>query len=137
MKIDAFNKDIINTSTIYIHDSVFINMTYNYFEKKIDFKSQNDQNITKIYHLEFFNVIGYEMISCEFWGKSPYIFDWEVKKKEDQALIAKLVKEQNDHHYPYSCFSNDTKYFESVITFTSGNKLTIACEYIYFSEIVS
>lgn len=136
MKIDAFNKDIINTSTINIHDSIFINMTYHYFEKKIDFIAKNDQNMKKTYHLEFFNVIGYEMISCEFWGKSPYIFDWEVKKAQDQALIAKLTKEQKVQNYPYSRLKNDTKYFESTITFTSGDRLTIACEYICFNEIV-
>lgn len=128
------NKEIINSKKINIHDSVFKGMFFDYDEKKVHIKVVNVGSESKTYSIEFFNVIGFEMVSCDFWGKSPHVFDWSALKEENQHLIKSLFQEQQNNNYQYSRITDKTKFLETFFTFTSGDRLRIACEFIIFEE---
>ena len=75
------------------------------------------------------------MVWCDFWGESHYILDWESVKVENQKLIKKLFTEKNDNNYSNSRLNTEKEYMESIITFKSGDHITIACEYVDYKEL--
>lgn len=135
MLINAANQEIINTRDVYVHDSIFVDMTFDYHEKKFYFNSKKNNPSGKIYSIIFFNVIEIDMVWCDFWGESHYILDWESVKVENQKLIKKLFTEKNDNNYSNSRLSTEREYMESIITFKSGDHITIACEYVDYKEL--
>ena len=73
------------------------------------------------------------MTSCEFWGKSSRVLDFEYVKPEESKLLKDLSKIQND----MSCLPDsdcklfdEGKFFETVITLISGDKIIVLCESI-------
>lgn len=134
MRFDSLNHGIENTREANIHDSIVLTIQYDYYHNTILFESKDDWGRNVIYSLLFNNVIGFEMMSCDFWGKSPHVFDWGCEEKTDQYLINRLFAEKNTHNYMYSRLEDKDKYIEAVIDFTSGDKLRVACEYIIFEE---
>ncbi len=135
MLINAANQEIINTRDVYVHDSIFVDMTFDYQEKKFYFNSKKNNPSGKIYSIIFFNVIEIDMVWCDFWGESHYILDWESVKVENQKLIKKLFTEKNDNNYSNSRLNTEKEYMESIITFKSGDHITIACEYVDYKEL--
>ncbi len=134
MRIDASNGKIIDSKEVYIHDDILNELCFYRQEKRLKliirkFEDQND-----MFTIEFINVIGFEMTSCDFWGPSRRILDFEYIEKDDNTIIPKLfeIKDNNDYS---SCTLNDReKYIESVITFISGDQLRIACEEIVIED---
>ena len=127
MKINVTNINTVNFDITYIHDYIFKEMKFDYTKKNIYIiiSKNNDTKTDRI--IKFNNVIGFNMISCDFWGQSPHILDWEFTDK-DNTIINKLFDEKNNHDYQDSRLTSIEDYIESIITFTSGNRLTIACE---------
>lgn len=58
-------------------------------EKKLHLSIYNESN-KKRRSIVFLNVIGFEMTSCDFWGSSPHILDFEYVEPKDHTLIPKL-----------------------------------------------
>ncbi len=48
----------------------------------------------KKFSIIFLNVIGFEMTSCDFWGSSPRILDFEYAEPKDTSLIPKLFEKK-------------------------------------------
>ena len=69
------------------------------------------------------------MTACDFWGHSPHILDFEYVERKNNTLIPKLF-EKKDKDCTYSSLRNQEDYIETVITFSSGDQLRIACESI-------
>ena len=90
MKIDNKNGNIINTPSISMHDSVIFNFHYNRMDKKISLELEDEWNNYEIYITRFNNVIGFEMTSCDYWGSSPHIYDFEYVEENERTLIPKL-----------------------------------------------
>lgn len=42
---------------------------------------EEDEQKMKSVSVDFFGVIGFEMTSCDYWGSSPYILDFESVEK--------------------------------------------------------
>ena len=128
MKIDKINGDIINTDKINIHDYIFKELKFDYSNKNIYILLLGPEPKAGSIIIIFFNVIGFNMISCDFWGKSPHVLDWEFVQDEEQLLTNKLLEEK--HNFSDSKLEGFTTYMETVMTLTSGDLLTIVCEYI-------
>ncbi len=135
MKIDITNLDLLSTD-IYIHDSIFYKMEFNYQSREKNIRVELETPYIsggKRYNIDFYNVIGFDMVSCDFWGKSPHILDWEPMKSDRKVLIKRLFEEQfSDKNYNASKLANrkESDFIETLFTFTSGDRLRIACEYI-------
>lgn len=134
MKLDITNGNLINSKDIDIHDWIFKEIGFNYKEKKMCVCLQNPQSNIKEEIIEFVNVIGFNMTSSDFWGKSPHVLDWEYVEKDEQVLINGLFEKKNFHQYMYSSLNDDINYIESNITLSSGDLLMVACEYILFGK---
>ena len=77
MKINYQNENIIDDS-IYIHDSVFESIVYNYNDDSI-FVVCVDYYKDKRKKILFKNVIYMESVSCDFWMKDQKeISNWEL-----------------------------------------------------------
>ncbi len=70
------------------------------------------------------------MTSCDFWGSSPRILDFEKTGREESTIISKLFSIKNDTGFTGSLLESEESYIETVITFVSGDKLTVACKCI-------
>lgn len=131
MIINASNGKIINSKEVYIHDDILEELCFNRAEKKLHLLILKDCKFDdERFSIDFLNVIGFEMTSCDFWGISPHILDFEYVEKNDNTIIPKLFKIKDTNDYEYSTLKDREIYFETVITFTSGDKLRIACEKI-------
>ena len=113
-----------------IHDYTFLNLKVNYKKKSVQIEIQPPHTDAKKERIIFSNMIGLEMVSCDFWGSSPHILDLETLPSSKQKLIKSLFQEKSDNGYTFSRLSNESKFIEIVITFTSGDRLTIACEHV-------
>lgn len=131
MIIDATNGKIINSKEVYIHDDILEEFYFNRTEKKLHLSilKANEFDSKKIL-IDFLHVIGFEMTSCDFWGSSPHILDFEYVEKNDNIIIPKLfeIKEKND--YTFCTLNNREEYIETRMTFSSGDQLIIACKSI-------
>lgn len=132
MRMDAFNGSIINTNKKYIHDYIFKGLKFDYLKKNVYaflLKPNSEEDIITI---SFCNVLGLDMISCDFWGKSPHVFDWEFVEGEESLLTSRLFEEKNTHNYLNTKLDYMTNHIETIISLISGDLLTITCEYIDF-----
>lgn len=125
MRIDKSNCEIINSKEIYIHDSMFNDVVFDY-QKKVLYVS-----ILKNKIIEFHNVIGYYMTACDYWGEGPFVLDWELS---DKFLLTEKLFMKTEDSIGNQRLNNKEKFFETVIILASGDKLIIACEYIIFDN---
>lgn len=132
MKIDISNADIINSKMVYIHDDTLSTLVFNRNHKEIILNLE-DCNCNE-YKIKFNNVIGFFMTSCDFWGESPRIFDFQLVDKDNNIIIPKMFELNNRYNYEGSSLDNDGDYIEIVITFVSGDELQVACKYILFEK---
>ena len=73
-----------------------------------------------------------DMMSCDFWGSSLRVLDWEFVAGEKALLTSRLFEEKNIHNYLDSKLDYMTDHIETVMSLISGDLLTITCEYIDF-----
>ena len=124
MIIDSQNGQIINSREIYIHDDILENMVFHRNKKVLKLFLTKNWPTECEYSIDFFQVIGFEMSSCDFWGASPHILDYEYM--ENGTLIPELFSKKDDDSF---CpLKNEDDYMETVMTFASGDTLRIACE---------
>lgn len=129
MIINASNGDIINSNEVCIHDNILDLLTFIRAEKKIHLSIlKNTELADTKFSIDFFNVIGFEMSSCDFWGYSPHILDFEYLKQEQNTLIPKFFEMKKSNNYQFCTLKEQEKYFEILFTFSSGDTLLIACE---------
>ena len=131
MIINELNGEVINTKVVYVHDDELVCMKFESANKnlQLDFYKKGDKN--QKYRIVFLNVIGFEMTNCDYWGASECVLDFEYISKGERALIPKLESQWRDNFNNSISYDN---YIESMITFTSGDKWTIACKSIEYVQ---
>lgn len=118
-----------------MHDGYFSGFEYDYIKNIITFK------VVANYYGDTLNccfkdVFAFEMHSCEFWGKSASIYDFEaIIEKENQILINKILQENEKTKDPFSRLNNSPKLIELKITLISGDTLTIVCKELDVEKI--
>ena len=130
MVIDYSNGEVVFLTSLNMHDHIFNGIQFDYGEKKIYAEITATGSSNQKYAIEFINVIGFEMVSCDFWGKSPHILDFEFIKPHEHRLLKKLLEEGKNNNYFCSNLYRNKTYIETVLVFASGDRLTIACECI-------
>lgn len=130
MRIDYSNKEVIDSKDIYVHDAVFTGFNYDYENNIIEFEAI-EYYYKKHFKFKFCNVLGFEMLSCDFWGHSPHINVWYISDTND--LSTKMKDIQREKKWELR-LEDTSKWVESIIAFISGDTLTIVCEYIEFEE---
>ena len=133
MRINKTNLNEIKASDVYMHDDRLLNLKYNYQERKITLLICDEFDNNKSYNVDFIDVIGFYCTGCDFWGISPYIFDFELVEKDNQIVIQELKKHgEKTPHFKFKMELDD--YLEIRMTFTSGDRLRIACREIVFCK---
>ncbi len=132
MIIDTSNINLIAERKLSIHDYIFVKMEFDYKSEKLSVSILDDNMNESPHTIEFCNIIGFEMQHCNFWGKSPHILDWEIAEENEEIIIPKLFDEKRKNDYDSSNLVDGEKYIESIITFSSGDKLIVACSHIVF-----
>ena len=128
MIINELNGNIINTKEVYIHDDVLLSLQFDRISKKLHL-SLLKRNLEDEYSIEFINVVGFFMTSCDFWGASECILDFEYLEHNERTIIPKLLEIGSNVPDSVCGLSNDS-HIETCITFSSGDKLVVACEHI-------
>lgn len=133
MRIDEFHGAIINTKDVCIHDTVLKFMQFTRMNKELNlvFSRLNEANYQ--YTIDFYNVIGFEMTACDFWGASPCVLDFEYVDWAERTIIPKVKHEWSNYPQLLSDISYEN-YIEIRITFSSGDHLSIACEYLILND---
>ena len=130
MRIDKSNGDIIN-SEVYIHDDIFNNLLYDKKTSTLKFSLSKSNDYESMYEINYINVVAFEMTSCDYWGESPHILDFEYVEYSNCKLLPKLYEEQKKMPYNPECkLIYKKEYIETIVTFTSGDQMIVVCEYI-------
>ncbi len=130
MIIDASNGKIINSKKVYIHDDILEELCFFRTEKRLHLSILDEKSDCNSFSIDFLQVIGFEMTSCDFWGSSPYILDFEYVEKSNTTVIPQLFEIKKNDDDPCCPLNDREKYIETIITFKSGDRLRIACESI-------
>lgn len=131
MTIDSSNGQIINSRDVYIHDCIFGNMFFRRDEKSLHLSLTKSWPVECKYSIIYFQVIGFEMTSCDFWGADSRVLDFEYVP--NGILIPKLFSQRKEE-YSNCSLKEQQDYIETVLTFISGDTLRIACEKIIIEE---
>ena len=126
MIITVDNANTINTPSVCLHDSVFEDFHFNRDKKELYLKLLKE-DFKSPFTIIFYNVVGFEMTSCDFWGASPHVLDFEYVTPQHSVIIPKAMEECRKYNLP---LFQDKSFFETIITFTSGDTLSVACERI-------
>ena len=130
MKIENSNGNIINTE-IYIHDDIFNNLLYDKNSNTLRLLLSKSNECEDKYEINYINVIAFEVTSCDYWGKSPHILDFEYVEYSNCKLLPALYEKQKKMPYNPECrLTYKKEYIDTIITFTSGDQMTVVCEYI-------
>ena len=126
MIINKSNCEIVNSSAIYLHDDLFLNLNYDKDKKTIVVSAKKFEN-GESYEILFSNVIGVFSTGCDLWGKhSDTAFVDIFSNTDNQYLIPKLV--EFDEKDTYDSRLNYENFIEIGFQFFSGDELIIACE---------
>jgi len=132
MIIDKINKDIINTKDVYIHDDIFLDLRFVRDKHRLCLLFATEDE-TSTYEINFIDVLGFEMTSCDFWGWSPHVYSFVSIKSEEYTIIPRLM-ENKFFDYAFESFAID-EYIETKIIFTSGDELIVACKAIEYNKV--
>lgn len=130
MKIFESNGYLINSKDVYFHDSVLEKLIFDKSYSKL--RAELEKNAYTSYNIiEFVNTVGFEMTSCNFWGISQNVLDFEYIEKDMRELLPRLYNAQKyDSTEPLFKLAFDVDYMEVKMTFVSGDILTVVCEYV-------
>lgn len=129
MNINISNADLINSEKVYVHDDVLGLLQFDRINKELRLSVTKNWPNKKTYSIVFLNVLGFEMTSCDFWGMSECILDFQYIEHSRSTLLPKLIKKVEDsQNYMGENNNIEPKYFETIITFGSGDELIIASE---------
>lgn len=128
MVFDHTNARQISAREFSLHDDVLTEFRFDRaaYRATLLISSREKGNYKAFFH----DVIGFEMTSCDFWGPSPHILDFEYVEATARILIPKLRKENEKSSIPRRNPIDDEHYIETVLTFSSGDLLRIACKTI-------
>ena len=130
MIIDGKNPELINTKAVNVHDHILEQLNFDRTLDKLKLiisKSNGD----KKYTIEFLDVLGFKMTACDFWGKSPHILDFEYVNNCPPTILSELEQMYDVFSHPGCKLANKTAiFFETVMTFASGDTLRISCSKI-------
>ena len=129
MEINSLNGQIINSRDVYILDDIFESMIFHRDKKSLHLSLAKIWPVEYKYSIDFFQVIGFEMTSCDFWGADSRILDFEYVS--NGILIPKLFSKKE---YSTCLLKEQKNYIETVMTFISGDTLRVACEQIIVEE---
>ena len=137
MYINKSNGKKINSDAVDIHDDILNQLQFDRTKRCLYLKIQKAECINCEYTIEFVAVVGFEMTSCDFWGESPHILDFEYVDPNKHILLPKLTERIYANETSSLCKLNESsKLIETIITFTSGDELIVVCEHIILQEIL-
>jgi len=131
MKFNHTNAEEINSPSVYVHDEIYDSLCFDRKEKtlKLLLISWNGSKPKETnYSITFENIAGYEVSTCDFWGKSMFIYDMEYVPINERVLFPRLVKRWKDIYNETDVFANGVSYIEILVTFHSGDELRVVCE---------
>lgn len=135
MIIDASNKEIINTKEVCYHDDTLKKLTFDRMKKELRLKIRKCET-GKHTEIVFQNVIQFTMSACEYWGRREYILGFCLLRPEQEEMIPKIFKKRVEYDdcptrsYEFCTLKSREVYFETAMTFSSGDELLVACERI-------
>ena len=119
-------------SDIYIHDDILLTLKFDNIKKAINITLKRNVSFA-LYEIKFESVISFFATSCDFWGASNRILNFEYVKSEESTIFPRLKKEWYETpgmtlNFPYD------EFIETKIVFASGDYLTIVCKEIIVYE---
>ena len=132
MKIYDSDSELIISRKIHLHDYIMTQLTFDRIKNEMMIHLISDGCTPYPKVLKFFNVVGFEMSSCDFWGSSPHIFDFEYVCHDKRSVLPSLHRLGQEYGTidPFCKILDTLDYIETRFTFSSGDRLNIACEYI-------
>ena len=135
MTITSKNADIINSADFYIHDDVLVTVAFDRAKSMLTAEMIRNAPNRPHYFIYFKNTVGLSISDCAFWGRSPYVLDFEYVTDQECKLLLQIKDQMKGLSPSKSCkLLADQSFFETRMVFVSGDTLEVICEAIEFSE---
>ena len=136
MIIDYTNLETVNYGgDIYVHDCILDEFTYDREEKVLHTFVSDDSYCIRNISIDFLDTIGFEMISCDYWGIGfPFILEFICVESSKSNLINRLFETKDTNNYDFCPLRDREKYIEGMFTFSSGDQLKVACKRIRIED---
>lgn len=123
------NENPYISEEIYLHDSVFDDIIYNYLNRTIEI-SFNSYFLKKTYNFTFKNVLCLSVQSCELWGPSDRVAAWEIM--DDNSKFINEIK--SNKYYDEKTSYPMEEFIGILFQLVSGDEIYILCESISIAE---
>ena len=130
MKIFS-NEEIINSNEYLLHDYEFLTLEYKSNEKQLIMQARSEIS-NEIKPIIFEETINFEARMCDYWGPSPYIYNWEACARKRGAIRERILLEAQENGYRIDCIEN---FMEICIVLSSGNKIVIVCQRVIIQDV--
>ena len=127
---DSNGKTIISNG-VNLHDDILKNLSFDRKNHILELLIRKENYENQTYIIKYIGVLGFQMTACDFWGKSPHILDFEYVEHNARLLLQHLQSATEYDIKDINCKLNNCKScIETVLTFGSGDRLTVVCECI-------
>lgn len=130
MRFDVKNKNDIKT--IPIHDSVLVNVSYDYNKRQFHITCDLPWEEKKALFV-MNNVIHCEIQSCSFWHGGNNVMC--VYAENSSPRLDELIQIKSDNNYSLTYLDEGVEYITVIFLLNSGDTIQFICEYFtYFEE---
>lgn len=136
MLINKSNISALYTNEAHIHDHFAHSLEFFCEQRSIKLRMSAGINEEHTYCIDFVDVIGFFGTSCSFWG-GPVgrVIDFGHLTGDEQKIIPNLERKWENTPKPHWSTDDYENYIEVILTFSSGDKLAIACKQVEISGI--
>lgn len=117
------NAEQINANQYILHDYEFLTLMFSK-EKQLVMRTKSENGKEAIMVI-FEETISFEARMCDYWGPSPYIYDWSGSAGNRGEIYKRIQTETNGNGYSVDDME---KFMEICLTLSSGNQIRIVCQ---------
>lgn len=111
-----------------LHDAECEKWTFEYKSKTLTMSIRCERGKPAYKNVVFEGVYAHNMVSCDSWGPSPYLFGIERMGAESSGLYKQIMDEARNAHDENSFKSKTSELYEVRVQFTSGDALSVLCQ---------
>ena len=130
MKLNKNNAQLINKKVFTLHDDILVSLYFYRDSKKLLLNCLKSCDANRSYTICFFEVVGLQMSSCDFWGASECILDFEYI--DTSPILIPILLDKWAKTPVLASTPTYSDVIEVLLTMSSGDTFRIACKSIEF-----
>lgn len=144
--IDIGNKECVSMNRIIVnaenaldcsgslHDAACEKWTFDYESKTLTMNVRCERDKSAFRNVIFEGVYAHNMVSCGYWGPSPYLFGIELITPGSSGLYKQIIDYIQNAPYDNPFEDKMNELYEAKVQFTSGDVLSVLCQHVIIAS---